>query len=142
MKHFGWTWVGAVCSDNDYGLNGMATFIQAAEEEGVCLEYSEAFESSGPINKLLRVVEIIKKSTSKVIVAFVTQREIKVLVQELYRQNISGLQWIGSDAWITDTSLIDRQELGILVGSVGFAVSTAHIPGLGEIGRASCRERV
>ncbi|XP_046907853.1 extracellular calcium-sensing receptor-like [Hypomesus transpacificus] len=132
VKHFGWTWVGAVCSDNDYGLNGMATFIQAAEEEGVCLEYSEAFESSGPINKLLRVVEIIKKSTSKVIVAFVTQREIKVLVQELYRQNISGLQWIGSDAWITDTSLIDRQELGILVGSVGFAVSTAHIPGLGE----------
>ncbi|XP_067101735.1 extracellular calcium-sensing receptor-like isoform X1 [Osmerus mordax] len=132
VKHFGWTWVGAVCSDNDYGLNGMATFIQAAEEEGVCLEYSEAYESSGPINKLLWVVDIIKKSTSKVIVAFVTQREIKVLVQELYRQNISGLQWIGSDAWITDTSLIDSTELGMLVGSVGFAVSTAHIPGLGE----------
>ncbi|XP_067101809.1 extracellular calcium-sensing receptor-like [Osmerus mordax] len=132
VKHFGWTWVGAVCSDNDYGLNGMATFIQAAEEEGVCLEYSEAFEQTGAPDKLLRVVEIIKESTSKVIIAFMTHREIKVLVQELYRQNISGLQWIGSDAWITDTSLIDSTELGMLVGSVGFAVSTAHIPGLGE----------
>ncbi|XP_073710035.1 extracellular calcium-sensing receptor-like [Misgurnus anguillicaudatus] len=38
VKHFGWTWVGAVNSDNDYGNNGMATFLNTAHEEGICID--------------------------------------------------------------------------------------------------------
>uniref|UniRef100_W5M4I5 Receptor ligand binding region domain-containing protein n=1 Tax=Lepisosteus oculatus TaxID=7918 RepID=W5M4I5_LEPOC len=33
VKHFGWTWVGTIRVDNDYGHNGMATFVEAAEKE-------------------------------------------------------------------------------------------------------------
>ncbi|XP_036393505.1 extracellular calcium-sensing receptor-like [Megalops cyprinoides] len=132
VKHFGWTWVGAVRSDNDYGNNGMATFVQAAQEEGVCIEYSEAFLKSGPRNVLLRVVDVIKHSTSKVIMAFMTHREVKVLVEELHRQNITGLQWIGSDAWITDNSLTDSEGHTALIGALGFVVRRARIPGLGK----------
>lgn len=57
-----------------------------------------------------------------------SHRAIKILVDELYRQNITGLQWIGSDAWITDDSLADSQGHNLLIGSIGF---TAQIPGLG-----------
>ncbi|XDV29282.1 hypothetical protein PO909_032419 [Leuciscus waleckii] len=118
VKHFGWTWVGALSNDNDYGKTGIATFIKAAEEEGVCIEYSG-------------IVDIIRTSTSKVIMAFMSHREIKILVDELYRQNITGLQWIGSDAWITDDSLADSQGHNLLIGSIGFTVRNAQIPGLG-----------
>ncbi|XP_041920537.1 vomeronasal type-2 receptor 1-like [Alosa sapidissima] len=34
VKHFGWTWVGAISNANDYGINGMAGFMKAAKEEG------------------------------------------------------------------------------------------------------------
>ncbi|XP_029923174.1 extracellular calcium-sensing receptor-like [Myripristis murdjan] len=132
VKHFGWTWIGAIAVENEYGLNGMAAFIQAAQEDGVCIEYSEAFSQSGPAQKLQRIVEIIKRSTSKVIMAFMSHREIKVLAAELYRQNITGLQWVGSDAWITDHSLSDSEGHSILMGSLGFTVSRAQIPGLDE----------
>ncbi|XP_061073974.1 extracellular calcium-sensing receptor-like [Conger conger] len=132
VKHFGWTWVGAIRSGNDYGNNGMATFVQAAQEEGVCVEYSVAFLKSGPRHALLRVVDVIKHSTSKVIMAFMTHREIKVLVEELHRQNITDLQWIGSDAWITDNSLTDSEGYRALIGALGFVVSRAQIPGLGQ----------
>ncbi|XP_035240482.1 extracellular calcium-sensing receptor-like [Anguilla anguilla] len=132
VKHFGWTWVGAISSDNDYGNDGMATFVQAAQEVGVCVEYSVAFLKSGPRHALLRVVEVIKHSTSKVIMAFMTHREIKVLVEELQKQNITGLQWIGSDAWITDNSLTDSEGYTALIGALGFVVSRAQIPGLGQ----------
>ncbi|KAK5603195.1 hypothetical protein CRENBAI_012962, partial [Crenichthys baileyi] len=80
VRHFGWTWVGAVAVDNEYGLNGIVAFIQAAEEYG----------------------------------------------------NITGLQWIGSDAWITDSSLTDSKGHTILLGSLGFTVTKADIPGLEE----------
>ncbi|XP_035240511.1 extracellular calcium-sensing receptor-like isoform X1 [Anguilla anguilla] len=132
VKHFGWTWVGAISSDNDYGNDGMATFVQAAQEVGVCVEYSVAFLISGPRHALLRVVEVIKHSTSKVIMAFMTHREVKVLVEELQKQNITGLQWIGSDAWITDNSLTDSEGYTALIGALGFVVSRAQIPGLGQ----------
>ncbi|XP_059187321.1 extracellular calcium-sensing receptor-like [Centropristis striata] len=132
VKHFGWTWVGALSNKNDYGINGIAAFIQAAQEEGVCVEYYQAFEQTGPLRELRKVVETVKRSTSKVIVAFMSHREVKVLATELYKQNVTGLQWVGSDAWITDHSLTDSEGHSILVGSLGFTVSKAKIPGLEE----------
>ncbi|KAM4742053.1 extracellular calcium-sensing receptor [Anableps anableps] len=132
VRHFGWTWVGAVAVDNEYGLNGIMAFIQAAEEYGVCIEYSEAFSSSDPPHVVQRIIETIKQSTSKVIMAFMSHREIKIIASELYKQNITGLQWIGSDAWITDSSLTDSEGHTILVGSIGFTVGKAKIPGLEE----------
>lgn len=118
--------------DNEYGLSGISTFIQAAQEHGVCTEYSESFSSSGPPDALRRIVDVVKRATSKVIVAFMSHREIKLLAQELYTRNITGLQWVGSDAWITDHSLTDSGGHSILVGSLGFTVSKAKILGLEE----------
>uniref|UniRef100_A0A8C2WG36 G-protein coupled receptors family 3 profile domain-containing protein n=1 Tax=Cyclopterus lumpus TaxID=8103 RepID=A0A8C2WG36_CYCLU len=132
FKHFGWTWIGALAVENEYGLNGIAAFIQAAQEYGVCIEYSEVFSSSYRPDRLQRIIEIIKHATSKVIMAFMSHREIKLLAKELFRQNITGLQWVGSDAWITDDSLTDSEGHSLLVGSLGFTVSKAKIPGLEE----------
>ncbi|XP_038149417.1 extracellular calcium-sensing receptor-like [Cyprinodon tularosa] len=132
VRHFGWTWVGAVAVDNEYGLNGIEAFIQAAEDYGVCVEYSEAFSSSDPPHVVQRVINTIKHSTSKVILAFTSHMEIKILASELHKQNITGIQWIGSDAWITDSSLTDSEGHTILVGSLGFTVAKAEIPGLEE----------
>ncbi|XP_068593221.1 extracellular calcium-sensing receptor-like [Cebidichthys violaceus] len=132
VKHFGWTWIGALSVENEYGLNGIAAFIQAAQEYGVCIEYSEVFSSSHPPDSLQRIIEIIKHATSKVIMAFMSHREIKLLAKELFKQNITGLQWVGSDAWITDDSLTDSEGHSLLVGSLGFTVSKAKIPGLEE----------
>ncbi|XP_056140123.1 extracellular calcium-sensing receptor-like [Lampris incognitus] len=132
VKHFGWTWIGAIAVDNEYGLNGIAKFIQSAQEIGICIEYYEAFSQTWPAHKQSRVIDTIKQSTSKVLVAFMSHREIKVLAAKLYKQNITGLQWVGSDAWITDHSLTDSEGHSVLVGSVGFTVRRAQIPGLKE----------
>ncbi|XP_034557490.1 extracellular calcium-sensing receptor-like [Notolabrus celidotus] len=132
VKHFGWTWIGVIAVDNEYGLNGITAFIQAAQELEVCIEYSEAFSSSSHPERLQKLIEIIKSATSKVIMAFVSHREIKLLAKELYKQNITGLQWVGSDAWVTDHSLTDSEGHSILVGSLGYTVSKAKIPGLEE----------
>ncbi|KAL2095679.1 hypothetical protein ACEWY4_007827 [Coilia grayii] len=131
VRHFGWTWVGAISNKNDYGINGMAGFLEAAHEQGVCIEYNEAFEITGPHHELLHIVDVIRNATSKVIVTFMSHMEIKVLVSELHRQNISGLQWVGSEAWLTDNSLTDSEGHSLLIGSIGFTVSKAQIPGLG-----------
>ncbi|XP_010776045.1 extracellular calcium-sensing receptor-like [Notothenia coriiceps] len=129
VKHFGWTWVGAINSDSDYGNNGMAIFLAAAQEEGVCVEYTEKFHRTEP-EKLMKVVEVIRKSTARVIVGFLAHVEMNNLLEQLSLHNITGLQFIGVEAWITADSLVTPTSFSVLGGSLGFAVQKANISGL------------
>ncbi|KAF5895963.1 extracellular calcium-sensing receptor-like, partial [Clarias magur] len=132
VKYFGWTWVGALCSDNDYGKNGLSEFISAGKEEGICVEYSMSFSKTDPREKILKIVENIKASTSKVIVGFVSDTDVGFLVKEMALQNMTGFQWIGCESWISDLDTANAEWHHILKGSLGFAIPTAKINGLGE----------
>ncbi|XP_058607054.1 extracellular calcium-sensing receptor-like [Onychostoma macrolepis] len=126
VKHFGWTWIGAVRSDSDYGNNGMASFLKAAEQEGICVEYSEAYYRTQPRSKLKRVADVIRKSTARVIVAFMGAGDIKFLLEELSLQPPPPMQWIGSEAWVTDPQMM---RFNFCIGAVGFAIPRSVIPG-------------
>ncbi|XP_066566407.1 extracellular calcium-sensing receptor-like [Amia ocellicauda] len=130
VKHFGWTWVGAIRSDNDYGNSGMDTFIKTAHQEGICIEYSEAIYRTFSHRKFVEIVNIIKKSSSKVIVAFASYIDMEFLVKELLIQNVTGFQWVGSESWITNRYLSSKDGYKILGGAIGFAVKNAEISGL------------
>lgn len=131
VKHFGWSWVGTVNSDSDYGNNGMAIFLAAAKEEGVCVEYTEKFYRAQP-EKLMKVVEVIQQSTARVIVAFMAHVEMNNLLEQMSLHNITGRQFIGVEAWITADSLVTPSSFSVLGGSLGFAVQKANVSGLND----------
>ncbi|XP_059420345.1 extracellular calcium-sensing receptor-like [Carassius carassius] len=131
VKYFGWSWVGAVNSDNDYGNNGMAIFLKTAQEEGICVEYSVKFYRTEP-EKLQKVVDTMKRSTTKVIIAFLSRVEMVNLLEQLSIQNITGLQVIGVEAWTTAKSLITPNSFHVLGGSLGFAVRKINIEGFSD----------
>ncbi|KAF4101534.1 hypothetical protein G5714_017966 [Onychostoma macrolepis] len=126
VKHFGWTWIGAVRSDSDYGNNGMASFLKAAEEEGICVEYSEAYYRTQPRSKLKRVADVIRESTARVVVAFMAEGDMRILLEELSQQPLPPMQWIGSEAWVTDPQML---RFNLCIGAVGFAIPRSVIPG-------------
>ncbi|XP_028681613.2 extracellular calcium-sensing receptor-like [Erpetoichthys calabaricus] len=131
-RYFGWTWVGAIRNDDDYGNYGMATFVEIAQKEGICVEYSEAIHRTYPREKILRVVDIIKLSSSKVIIAFLTVNVFEILLKEIFLQNVTGYQWIGTESWISTKNPAMLQYYKIMNGAIGLSVSTAVIPGLKE----------
>ncbi|XP_066540847.1 extracellular calcium-sensing receptor-like isoform X1 [Hoplias malabaricus] len=129
VKHFGWTWIGAVRSDSDYGNNGMASFLKAAQEEGICVEYSEAFHRTQPRSKVERVANVIRRSTARVIVAFLASGEMQVLLEELVKNPPGPLQWISSETCIINADFL---RFNMCAGAIGFSVPRAVIPGLRE----------
>ncbi|XP_042631791.1 extracellular calcium-sensing receptor-like [Cyprinus carpio] len=131
VKHLGWSWVGAVNSDNDYGNYGMAIFLNTAQKEGICVEYSEKFYRTEP-EKLKKVVDTIKKGTTKVIVAFVSFIEMGLLIDQLNILNITGLQIIGVEGWITSKSLITPKSFQVMGGSLGFALRKINLEGFSD----------
>ncbi|KAM9441649.1 uncharacterized protein ACWYII_014030 [Salvelinus alpinus] len=130
VKHFGWNWVGVVNSNNDYGNNGMATFLEAAWHDGVCVEYQESIHRTDSREKLLEVVKVIRRATARVVVLFLTLGELIPLLNELALEGDPGLQWVGSESWITARLLADNKAYGFLSGAVGFAIRNARLDGL------------
>ncbi|XP_060928496.1 extracellular calcium-sensing receptor-like [Limanda limanda] len=127
VKHFGWTWIGAVRSDSDYGNNGMASFLDAAHREGICVEYSESFYRNNPRSKIQRVAEVIRRSTATVIVAFASSGDMRFLLEELSREPSPPRQWLGSEGWVTDSRLL---RFSFCAGAIGIGIQQAVIPGL------------
>uniref|UniRef100_A0A8C9W5R0 Olfactory receptor C family, h1 n=1 Tax=Scleropages formosus TaxID=113540 RepID=A0A8C9W5R0_SCLFO len=132
VKHFGWTWVGTVRSDNDYGNNGMSVFVEAAKDEGVCIEYSEAILRNYPKQRITKVVEVIKRSTSKVILAFLPLTEMDVLLEEILLQNVTGLQWVASESWITARYFATPRTSTVISSVIGFTITKSTVPGLND----------
>uniref|UniRef100_A0A3Q1IUD1 G-protein coupled receptors family 3 profile domain-containing protein n=1 Tax=Anabas testudineus TaxID=64144 RepID=A0A3Q1IUD1_ANATE len=132
VKHFGWTWVGAIRTNDDYGNNGMATFTETAQQLGICLEYSVSFFRTDPPNKIQKIIDIIKASTSKVIVAFLSHMDMDVLIHVLSQHNLAGYQWVGSEGWIIDSKTAEMDKHHILDGAIGLAIPKAHVSGLRE----------
>uniref|UniRef100_A0A3B3WHX4 G-protein coupled receptors family 3 profile domain-containing protein n=1 Tax=Poecilia mexicana TaxID=48701 RepID=A0A3B3WHX4_9TELE len=127
VKHFGWTWVGAVRTNDDYGNNGMATFTETAEQLGVCLEYSVSFFRTDSTEKIHKVIETIQASTSKVIVAFVSHLDMDVLIHEMANYNLTGYQWVGSESWISDSQIAVVDKNHILDGAIGVSIPNTHV---------------
>ncbi|XP_069004374.1 extracellular calcium-sensing receptor-like [Embiotoca jacksoni] len=127
LKHFGWSWIGAVRSDSDYGNNGMKSFLDAAHQEGICVEYSESFYRTHPRSRIQRVADVIRRSTAVVVVAFVASGDMRILLEELSREPFPPRQWIGSESWVTDPDML---RFGFCAGAVGFGIQQSVIPGL------------
>ncbi|ROL42294.1 Extracellular calcium-sensing receptor [Anabarilius grahami] len=132
VKHFGWTWVGTVRSRSDYGNNGIAAFEEAAKREGICIEYTEAVFKTDPEEQFLKTLEVIKKGTARVVLAFMAFGDFVILLRVIARHNITGIQWVGSESWITSRNLAETKEYSFLSGAMGFAIANAKIMGLRE----------
>ncbi|XP_034083754.1 extracellular calcium-sensing receptor-like [Gymnodraco acuticeps] len=132
VKHFGWTWVGAIRTNDDYGNNGMATFTETAQQLGICLEYSVSFFRTDPPDKIQKIIDIIKASTSKVIIAFLSYMDLEVILHAFSHHNLTGYQWIGSESWIFDsqTAVVDKHH--ILDCAIGLSIPKAHVSGMRE----------
>ncbi|XP_075956751.1 extracellular calcium-sensing receptor-like [Anarhichas minor] len=127
VKHFGWTWIGAIRSDSDYGNHGMASFLDAAHKEGICVEYSESFRQTHPRSRIQRVADIIRRSTALVVVAFTSPGDMRILLEELSLKPSPPRQWIGTESWVTDPDML---RFSFCAGAIGFGIEKSVIPGL------------
>uniref|UniRef100_A0A665UMV6 G-protein coupled receptors family 3 profile domain-containing protein n=1 Tax=Echeneis naucrates TaxID=173247 RepID=A0A665UMV6_ECHNA len=108
LKHFGWTWAGLLISDDDYGLHAARSFqSDLGPSDGGCLAYLEVLPEGHDPAALRRIVNVV-------------------------RQNVTGLQWIASEAWTSAAVLQTPHLMPYLGGTLGIAIRRGEIPGLRE----------
>ncbi|CAB1425458.1 unnamed protein product [Pleuronectes platessa] len=131
LQHFGWTWAGLLVSDDDYGLHVSRSFQpDLAASGGGCLAYTEILPWGNDPVELGRIVEVMKKSTARVVIVFAHQIHMIQLMKEVVRQNVTGLQWMASEAWTSAAVLQSPDLMMYLGGTLGIAIRRGEIPGL------------
>ncbi|XP_012771596.2 extracellular calcium-sensing receptor-like [Maylandia zebra] len=133
LKHFGWTWAGLLISNDDYGHNAARSLQSELSRSGEgCLAYFEVLPRDKNTDEVRRIVNVMKKSTARVVIVFAYESHILNLMNEVVTQNVTGLQWMASEAWTAAAVLQTPQLMPYLGGTLGIAIRHGEIPGLRE----------
>uniref|UniRef100_H3AFX3 G-protein coupled receptors family 3 profile domain-containing protein n=1 Tax=Latimeria chalumnae TaxID=7897 RepID=H3AFX3_LATCH len=132
LLYFGWTWVGLMGSEDEYGLQGSQIVKEEMAKAGVCLAFSETIPLHYSKGKAQRIIDIIKKSSAKAIIVFTAEKLWSPILTELVRQNVTGKVWIATESWATSSIIFTKENFKVLRGTIGFAIRSGKIPGLRE----------
>ncbi|XP_041441603.1 extracellular calcium-sensing receptor [Xenopus laevis] len=122
IRYFGWTWVGLLANDNDYGQYGLQMVKQEIINGDACVAFSENILTARSNRNAPHLVQVIKESTAKVVVVITTDSDFLIVAEELLRQNVTGNIWVASEAWSTTDLLSSERFQPILLGTIGFAI--------------------
>ncbi|XP_029510347.2 extracellular calcium-sensing receptor-like [Oncorhynchus nerka] len=126
----GWTWVGAIAADNDYGRQAIQVFEAAVRGTGVCLAFFETLNRANLVRDVERAADTVQASTARVILVFLWYTDIGALLLELGRRNVTDRQFLASEAWSTSGQLLRNPALfNVSRGVLGVAIRSAPMPG-------------
>ncbi|GCB81497.1 hypothetical protein scyTo_0021849, partial [Scyliorhinus torazame] len=132
IEHFQWNWVGTLAADDDYGRPGIEKFREEAEERDICIDFSEMISQYHTQKEVEILADIIQNSSAKVIVVFSNGPDLKPLIQEIVRRNITGRIWLASEAWASSSLIAKPEYFHVVGGTIGFALRAGRIPGFHE----------
>uniref|UniRef100_A0A667X7U8 Olfactory receptor C family, u1 n=1 Tax=Myripristis murdjan TaxID=586833 RepID=A0A667X7U8_9TELE len=132
VTHFGWRWVGTLGTLDDYSLYGIQAFSQQLKQQGGCLAFHLTVPKSPTVAAIRSIADALLRSKAQVVVAFATEGQLLGLLSELAERNVTGIQWVASEAWVTASLLTSPRFHPLLEGTLGFSFPGARIPGLKE----------
>ncbi|KAJ1080449.1 hypothetical protein NDU88_000649 [Pleurodeles waltl] len=132
LIHFGWTWVGLLAEDNDYGQLAATLLKKELEKAGACIAFSENIILSRSDRNALHIIRVIQSSTANVIVVICSDAGLSPLIEEITKHKVTGKVWIASEGWSISTTLSIERFSNILTGTIGFATRSEEIPGFVE----------
>ncbi|XP_053319870.1 extracellular calcium-sensing receptor-like [Spea bombifrons] len=132
VLHLGWTWIGLIAVDNDYGQQGIQLVRQEIIKAGACVAFSENILTNQPDRNAHHIVKVMKASTAMVVVVYATDVDVLPLLDEMLRQNVTQKTLVASEAWSTSTLRSLGKFSTLLIGTIGLALHSGAIPGLRE----------
>ncbi|XP_078515264.1 extracellular calcium-sensing receptor-like [Lissotriton helveticus] len=129
IGHFRWTWVGMIISDDEVGLQGGQEIRKVNEENGGCVAFIEKMHLLYSKERVLKVLERIRRHSVKVIIVHSAEMHIKLLLETIYAQNVVHKVWVFSALFAMTPGIFANQAWKILNGTLGLVPSTGAMPG-------------
>ncbi|XP_053319881.1 extracellular calcium-sensing receptor-like [Spea bombifrons] len=132
VSYFGWTWVGLLAENTDYGLDGIRATKTEILRSGACVAFTEYILTSRRDRNAQHISKVIRESNANAIVVFSSGSNLLPVVEELLRWNVTGKTWVASESWSTSALVSKEKYWSVLKGTIGFALHSGQIPAFNE----------
>ncbi|XP_056297284.1 extracellular calcium-sensing receptor [Pseudoliparis swirei] len=132
VTFLGWFWVGTIGTTDDYSHYGIQEFSSQFRQQGGCLAFHLTIPKSPTVTEIQEMADRLQSSTAVVVLVFATEGQLLDLILELAQRNVTGIQWVASEAWVTASMLTSPRFHSLLEGTLGFSFPGVRIPGLKE----------
>ncbi|XP_069072145.1 extracellular calcium-sensing receptor-like [Pleurodeles waltl] len=129
VVQFGWTWVGLLSTDNDYGQLGSQILKAELSKFGVCIAFHRTIPLIAQDKKINRIVEEIQRSTATAILVFSSDPYICPIMEKLSKMKGTRKVWLASEGWSTSPIVSTVELADMLSGTIGFAIHEGEMPG-------------
>ncbi|XP_069816778.1 extracellular calcium-sensing receptor-like [Dendropsophus ebraccatus] len=128
VLQFGWTWIGLLAVDNDYGQQGIQLVRQEIIKAGACVAFTETIILTRTNRNAPHIVNILKQSSAKVVVVFSKDIDIFAILVEMVRQGVSQRLLVASENLSTST-FFQGINTKLVLGTIGLALNSGTISG-------------
>ncbi|KAI9538765.1 hypothetical protein NQZ68_012418 [Dissostichus eleginoides] len=132
LVRFNFTWVGLVRGDHEYGRFAVQGLLRELQGTKVCVAYQEIIPMLYNRQRTLEILQVMRSSTAKVVVVFSSEGELTPFLSDYMTQNITGIQWVASEALITASVFTASEYYPYLGGTIGFGIRKGKISGLSD----------
>uniref|UniRef100_H2ZY58 Receptor ligand binding region domain-containing protein n=1 Tax=Latimeria chalumnae TaxID=7897 RepID=H2ZY58_LATCH len=132
LVHFGWTWVGILVEDTDFGELTTQNLKLEIGKTDICIGFSEIVPTFYSPARINYIVDVVKTSSVNAIVIVCADTYIVPLMEEMSRQSITGKIWIVTESSSTSAVFMKSHLARTFSGTIGIATHKANIPGFKE----------
>ncbi|XP_073350442.1 extracellular calcium-sensing receptor-like [Pagrus major] len=132
LIRFNWTWVGLVRGDREYGRFAAQGLLRELQGTKVCVAYQVIIPLLYNRKRILEIIQVMRISSAKVVVSFLSVGEMTPFLRDYMMQNITGIQWVASESWITASVYSGSEYYPYMGGTIGFGIRKGHISRLSD----------
>lgn len=133
LNKFGWNWIAAIGSDDEYGRGAQGHFLSIAGNHSICIAFKRLIPTdlADPKAKtqLEDTIKLINKTKVNIIVLFAFSQPAQALLEHSISMGLSKKVWIGTEAWMLSdiaASIPNIQSIGTVLG---FIMKAGTVPG-------------
>ena len=108
---YNWTYTGVVYDDSDEGKYRVSVFQQAATKKFVCIARKDSLPTNAREAQIQKFIASLKAEKNFSVIVMLTSKHVfKGIVDEAFKQKITDLTWIVSDASWDDKAMFPKDN--------------------------------
>ncbi|KFO36455.1 extracellular calcium-sensing receptor [Fukomys damarensis] len=129
VLHLGWSWVGILAQDDDFGQQAGTLATQELGQAGVCIEFHLHVPSLQSMEKIDAIVWKMEKSTATGVLVFLSNSNIQLILQRLVGFCVLGQVWVSEGLLYTVIALATPGASWVLQGAFGLMLQSGRAHG-------------